>query len=146
MSRSGFGFFIKPGPGSGFFNPYPILFLIRPDKIRLIKVGPDWRVGKKLSSYLQIRNKNTLKKILKDYNKYVRTMVEAETVVLIGLSIRQNFNCLNPVVNSFEVDLSLSLSLSLYIYIRMVIYVNGWMDAFHSWGEKKKEQYLTTEL
>ena len=49
---SDFGFFIKPGPGSGFFNPYPILFLIRPDKIRLIKVGPDQRVGQKLSSYL----------------------------------------------------------------------------------------------
>ena len=137
MSRSGFGFFIKPRPSSGFFNPYPILFLIRPDKIRLIKVGPDRRFGQKLSSYLQIRNKNTLKKILKDYNKYVRTMVEAETVVLIGLSIRQNFNCLNPVVNSFEVDLSLSLSL--YIYIYKDGYICQWMDGcFSQLGGKEK--------
>ena len=35
-------FLIKPGPASGFFffkNPYPTLFLIRPGKIRPIRVG-----------------------------------------------------------------------------------------------------------
>ena len=147
-----FRIFIKSGPNWDavrvfFLNPYPTLFLIGQGKIRPIKVKPGTRrSGKNCHPYLQIRNKNTLKKILKDNKQVCQDHGRSRNCCsdwFEHYSGRQNLNCLNLVVNSFEVDLSLSLSLSLslYIYIQGCLYMSmdGWMDGcFSQLGGKEK--------